>query len=136
MSAILRMLAALVFAVFVASAWATPSEAHAGHGAPSAAAQTPQLSSVEDMSDGASAEGRAADVAVSAADADCRGHGQSVDTRCCSSVCHAALSEELGVLTPLPIEASAAPSLPEPSAHSGPTINVKRPPRSLAAMVG
>lgn len=136
MTAILRMLAALVFAVFVAAAWATPSEAHAGHDAPPAAEQSRQPSSVEDMSDGASAEDRAADVAVSASDADCRGHGQSDKTRCCSSVCHAAMSEELGVLTPLPIEATAGPSLPEPTAHSGPTTHVKRPPRPLAATVG
>jgi len=136
MSAILRTIAAVVFAVFVAAAWATPSEAHAGHGGPPAAEQSPQPSSVEVMSDGAAAEDRAADVAASAADADCRGHGEPGKTRCCSNVCHAAMSEELGVLTPLPIEATAGPSLPEPTAHSGPAINVKRPPRPLAATVG
>lgn len=136
MSAILRMLAAVVFAAFVAAVWATPSEAHAGHDAPPAAEQSRQASSVEAMSDGAASDDRAADVAASAADADCWGHGESGDTRCCSSVCHAAMSEELGVLTPMSIEATAGPSLPEPTAHSGPTIHVKRPPRPLAATVG
>jgi hypothetical protein len=135
MSAILRTIAAVVFAVFVAAAWATPSEAHAGHDAPAAAEQSRQPFSVEDVSEGASAEDRATDLAVSAA-ADCRGHGEPGKTRCCSSVCHAAMSEELGVLMPLPIEATAAPSLPEPTAHSGPTTHVKRPPRPLAATVG
>ncbi|GBD49721.1 hypothetical protein [Methylopila sp. Yamaguchi] len=136
MSAILRLLAAVVFAVFVASAWATPSEAHAGHGAPPAAEQSRPPSSVGDVSSGAAAEDRAADVAASGANADCGGHGPADKTRCCSSVCHAVLSEELGVLTPLPIEATSGPSLPEPTAHSGPAINVKRPPRPLAATVG
>jgi hypothetical protein len=136
MNAVLRILSVVVFAVFVAAAWTTPSEAHAGHGAPAAAEQAPQPSSVEVMSDGAAAEDRAADVAASAADADCQGHGESGKTRCCSTVCHAAVSEELGVLTPLPLEATAAPSLPEPTTHSGPMTHVKRPPRPLAATVG
>ncbi|GLK79100.1 hypothetical protein [Methylopila turkensis] len=135
MSAIFRTIAAVVFAVFVAAAWASPSEAHAGHDAPAAAEQSRRLSSVENVSVGPSVESRAADVAVST-DPDCRGHGESGDTRCCSSVCHAAMSEELGVLTPLPIEVTAGPSLPEPTAHSGPTTHVKRPPRPLAVTVG
>ncbi|PZQ10543.1 MAG: hypothetical protein DI565_19800 [Ancylobacter novellus] len=137
MTALLRTIAIVVFAVFAAAAWATPSEAHAGHDAPPAAAQSRQPSSIEAMSKTAAAEEQApAAAAVSADDADCRGHGATGETRCCSTVCHAAMSEEPGVLTPLPIEGTAGPSLPEPTAHSGATIHVKRPPRPLAATVG
>lgn len=135
MSAIFRIVAAVVFAVFVAAVWTTPSEAHAGHDAPAAVEQSVPPSSVGDMSDEAVPETRGTDLAVSAT-ADCRGHGESGKTRCCSNVCHASMSEELGVLTPLPIEATARPSLPEPTAHSGPTTHVKRPPRPLAVTVG
>jgi len=135
MSAILRMLAAVVFAVFVAAVWVTPSEAHVGHDAPPAVERSVPPSSVADMSDEAVPENRSTDLAVSAA-ADCRGHGEPGKTRCCTNICHAAMSDELEVLTPLPIEATAGPSLPEPTAHSGPMTHIKRPPRPLAVTVG
>lgn len=136
MTAFLRMIAAVVFAVFVAAAWATPSEAHVGHtDASAAAAPAHQPSSVESVTDWARDRHSAA-VATSAEELDCEGHIATGEAGCCSNVCHAAMSEELNVLTPLPIEKTAGRSLTERTAHSGPAIHVKRPPRRLAAKVG
>lgn len=131
-SSVFRLLAAGLFAVILSLAWTTSGEAHAGSGA--SASRT--SASVAGESGAAEAQ---SDVAAAAAlDAsDCSGRGSSGEGGpCCSNVCHAAMSQDLAVVADLATATTTAPSLPEPTALTGPTAHIKRPPRSPAATVG
>jgi hypothetical protein len=132
---LLRIVASLALALFVAASWATPSEAHEGHGAPPAAA-TGQAKASDATSDVVAST---LDRGMEAASADCTGHmGQSGSGKstCCSNTCHAVISTEMEPLRAVTVAVTALSALPAPPALSGLAVHIKRPPRPSAALVG
>lgn len=129
---LLRLVAGL--ALFVAASWATPSEAHEGHGAPSAAPQQAKVSAAT-SADFASAPDQGME-AVSVNCASYMGQFGSGKSTCCSNTCHAVISTELTSLRAVTLAVTVLPAPPAPAALSGPTVRIKRPPRPSAALVG
>ncbi|MDR4305919.1 hypothetical protein IHQ68_04665 [Chelatococcus sambhunathii] len=131
---LIRMVAGLALAVFVASIWATPGEAHEGHRAP--AAQTEQAIHAPAAAPAdVGAQGQVAETAS----ADCAGHmsqSGSGKSTCCSNTCHAVISADMEPLQAVTLEVTALPAAPAPVAVSGPAVHIKRPPRPSAAQVG
>lgn len=135
---LMRVFAALVFAVFAAALWATPGEAHAGHGGAGAPASVAHMGpAVEPAPRHAAQPAAHADAPASAASEGCSGSVGPKDVpSCCSAACHAVMAQELPGLMALAIRRASAPSQPEPEAQGAPSAHLKRPPRPLAAMVG
>ena len=130
---VLRIVAGLALALFVAASWATPSEAHQGHGAPAASQQAKAPAATSDV--GASTSDRG----MEASSADCTGHmdqSGSGQSTCCSNTCHAVISTDMEPLQAVALEVTVLPAVPAPAAISGPTVHIKRPPRPSAALVG
>ncbi|MFC3693211.1 hypothetical protein [Chenggangzhangella methanolivorans] len=128
---LLRIAAGLALALFVAMSWATPSEAH---GAPAAATQQ-----AEDYAATSDVVASTPDQGMEATSSDCTGHmGQSGSgkTTCCSNTCHAAISTEMEPLQAVTLKVTVLPAVPAKAALSGPTVHIKRPPRTSAALVG
>lgn len=127
LGSLLRLVAGLALALFVAASWATPSKAHSGHGEPAAATQ--QAHGEQTTTSVTVAE--AAEQVAEAASADCGGHGKndSGKTSCCGNACHAAMSTEMAALKAASVAVTILPTLPAPLELSGPTIRIKRPPR-------
>ncbi|MFC3694613.1 hypothetical protein ACFOWB_20500 [Chenggangzhangella methanolivorans] len=131
---LLRLVVGLALALFVAASWATPSEAHAGHGAPAAAIE--QANAPAASPDFVASTPQQGMEAVSA---DCTGHmGQSGTGKstCCSNTCHAVISTEMEPLQAVTIKVTVLPVVPAKAALSGPTAHIKRPPRPSATLVG
>jgi len=131
----LRLLGGLALAMFMASSWATPSEAHAAHDAPPVAAQ--HASAVPTAKSEIAAA--STEQGVQSASEDCAGHMAqpgSGKSSCCSNTCHAVISIELASLGAVTAAVTVLPTLPAPAALSGPTVHIKRPPRPSAALVG
>ncbi|RXF73177.1 hypothetical protein [Hansschlegelia zhihuaiae] len=135
---LIRLVAAMAFAVFVAAAWSTPSAAHAGHETPQAGAQSQEPTSIGSIATDSRIEHAKAspgDAATSAASGDCSDDGcPNGTTACCGHACHAAMAHDLAMLGSRPVGATAAPSLSEPATLAGPTVHIKHPPRPLAAV--
>lgn len=133
--ALLRLAVGFALALFVVASWSTPSEAHAGHGAP--APQTHQAESVPTSA--AVAVAAVVEQAVNSATQDCGGHmGQpgSGQSTCCSNACHAVMSVDLMELRAVEVSFTVLPEPPSPATVAGPTTHIKRPPRPSAALVG
>ena len=128
---LIRMVAGLALAIFVASIWATPGEAHEGGGTPSAQAQQASHAPAAAPGD-VGAPGQVAE----AASADCAGHMNqtgSAKPSCCSNTCHAVISADMTPLQAVTLEVTVLPAAPAPAAVSGPTVHIMRPPRPSAA---
>ncbi|MFC7052519.1 hypothetical protein ACFQI3_07435 [Hansschlegelia quercus] len=133
---LLRLFAGLALAMFMASSWVTPSEAHAAQDAPPVAAQ--QASAVptakSEIVVAASIE-----QGVQSASEDCASHMAqpgSAKSSCCSNTCHAVISIEFASFGAVSAAVTVLPALPAPVALAGPTVHIKRPPRPSAALVG
>lgn len=139
--ALLRLAAGFALALFVVASWPTPSEAHAGHGAPAKQAQ--QAESI-DASKADAVNGAVVEQSTEAASEDCGGHmgksrsgksgtGQST---CCSNTCHAVMPADLIELRAVEVSLTVVPEPPSPAEVAGLMTHVKRPPRPSAALVG
>ena len=132
---LLRLAAGLALALFVAVSWATPSEAHAGHGEPAVATEQANVGPTATSKGMQNEAERVAD----AGPADCGGHMSQPNAdgdTCCSSTCHAAMSTDMATLQAVAVAATILPTLAAPPELSGPTMHLKRPPRPSAALVG
>ena len=126
---LLRLLIGIALAILVGSAWTTSSEAHEAHRGP---ATTMSASYVQPNSIDRVLEQGGAIFSV-------LWHAQeeeSSDSSCCGQACHAAMSSNLQFVQLASLALMVMPKHPDPRALSGPTIHIKRPPRSPAALVG
>lgn len=142
--ALIGWLAGAVVAIVVLAGWTSPSEAHAGHAAPPSASQVHAAGGHAVVDAVSKADPRVAapgtsEPAITAAEANCAGYGAgggSQGSTCCSNTCHAVVPTDLALPMSVSTILAAAPSQTEPAATAGPTLDVKRPPRSPAAQVG
>lgn len=137
---LLRLVAGLALALFVALSWSTPSEAHAGHDKPVVATQKAHAElPAAPTAVTPTALAVAADPVAEAGPADCDGHmnrNGADNASCCSSTCHAAMSTDMAMFQTVTVAAAILPTLAAPAELSGPTMHLKRPPRPSAALVG
>ena len=132
---LLRLVAGFALALFVVVSWSSPSQAHAGHGAP--APQTQHVVSVPAAK--AVAVAPVVERAVSTATQNCGGHmgkSGSGQSTCCSNTCHAVMSQGLVELRAVEVSLTVLPEPPSPAEVTGPMTHIKRPPRPSAALVG
>lgn len=133
---LLRIVAGFALALFVVASWSSPSEAHAGHGAP--VPQTQHVVSVPAAKE-AVVVAPVVERAVSTATQDCGGHmgkSGSGQSTCCSNTCHAVMSSDLMELRAVEVSPTVLPEPPSPAEVTGPMTHIKRPPRPSAALVG